>query len=235
MIDIHSHLLPDVDDGVETFDDSLEILQEFSNHGVKKVIVTPHYIRETIYNSPKSDNLKLLHELKKLMKEQKIDVELFIGNEIHIDREISLLLKSKKISSLADSKYLLIELPMTGAYDGYEEIFFNLQAEGYTIILAHPERYLSAQRDFSILERLRSQDILFQCNLGSIIGQYGHKAMKTVKKLAKNDMIFAFGTDTHHMRDFYEIDDAIYNLTKIYGEAKLDVLLNDNPHKILAK
>ncbi len=235
MIDIHSHLLPDVDDGVETFDESLEILQELSNHGVDKLIVTPHYIQETIYNSPKSDNLKLLHELKKLMKESDIDIELYIGNEIYIDREIGTLLKNKKISTLADSKYLLVELPMTGSFEGYEEIFFDLQAEGYIVVLAHPERYLSIQKDFSITERLARQGVLFQCNLGSVIGQYGHRAAKTIKKLAKKDMIFAFGTDTHHMRDFYEIDDAIYNLTKIYGEAKLDVILNDNPLKILSK
>ena len=235
MIDIHSHLIPDVDDGVETFDESLDILQELSNHGIDKVIITPHYIQETIYNSPKSDNLKLLHELKKLVKESNIDIELYMGNEIYIDREIATLLKKKKIAPLADSKYLLVELPMTGHFEGYEEIFFDLQAEGYKVILAHPERYVTIQKDFSILERLASQGILFQCNLGSIIGQYGHRATKTVKKLAKKDMIFAFGTDTHHMRDFYEIDDAIYNLTKIYGEAKLDVLLSDNPHKILAE
>ena len=233
MIDIHSHLLPDVDDGVETFDESVDILRELSKHGVKKVIATPHHIPETIYNSPRSDNLKLLHELKKIMLEEGVDVDLYLGNEIYINHDISRLIKEKSISTLGDSEYLLIELPMSGTYEGYEDIFYNLQAEGYTVILAHPERYIATQKDFSILERLHNLGILFQCNLGSAVGQYGRKAEKTLKKLAKKDYIFSFGTDTHHLRDFSEIDDAIYFLTKIYGKAKLDVLLTDNPLKIL--
>ena len=233
MIDLHSHLLPDVDDGVEYFDESIEILQEFKKYGIKKVVLTPHYVPETIYNSPRSDNLKLLHELKKIMKEENIDIDLFLGNEIYINHDISKLIQDKIISPINDSRYLLIELPMSGVFDGYEDIFYDLQTEGYKVILAHPERYITTQKDFSILERLHNLNILFQCNLGSIVGQYGHKAQKTIKKLAKKDMIFAFGTDTHHFRDFSEIEKAIHLLTRIYGKAKLDVLLTDNPLKIL--
>lgn len=233
MIDLHSHLLPDVDDGVEVFDESVEIIRELMRHGIKKIVVTPHYIPETIYNSPRADNLKLLHELKKSLQDEKLDVELFIGNEIYINSDISTLIKNKVISTLGDSKYLLVELPMSGVYEGYEDIFYNLQAEGYKVILAHPERYLSTQKDFSILERLHNLGILFQCNIGSIAGQYGHKAEKTTKKLAKKDMIFAFGTDVHRLRDFSDIDKAITILTRIYGKAKLDKLLVDNPLKVL--
>lgn len=233
MIDLHSHLLPDVDDGVEVFDESVEIIRELMRHGIKKIVVTPHYIPETIYNSPRADNLKLLHELKKSLQDEKLDVELFIGNEIYINSDISTLIKNKVISTLGDSKYLLVELPMSGVYEGYEDIFYNLQAEGYKVILAHPERYLSTQKDFSILERLHNLGILFQCNIGSIAGQYGHKAEKTTKKLAKKDMIFAFGTDVHRLRDFSDIDRAITILTRIYGKAKLDKLLVDNPLKVL--
>ncbi|MBR3319587.1 hypothetical protein IKG06_03745 [Candidatus Saccharibacteria bacterium] len=233
MIDLHSHLLPDVDDGVEVFDESIEIIRELARHGIKKIVLTPHYVPETIYNSPRSDNLKLLHELKKSMQDESLDLELFLGNEIYINGDISSLVKDKIISPLGNGKYLLIELPMSGIYEGYEDIFYNLQIEGFSIILAHPERYISMQKDFSILERLHNLGILFQCNLGSIVEQYGHKAKKTVKKLAKKDMIFAFGTDVHHFRDFSDIDKAIALLTKIYGKAKLDKLLVDNPLKVL--
>ncbi|MBR3319763.1 hypothetical protein IKG20_00430 [Candidatus Saccharibacteria bacterium] len=233
MIDLHSHLLPAIDDGVETFEESLEILEEMANHGVTKVILTPHYIPDTIYNSSRADNLKLSSELQKEAYDSGIDVELHLGNEIYITPEISNLLKEKKISTLAGSEFLLIELPMSGNFEGYEDIFYNLQVEGYRIVLAHPERYISTQKDFSILERLHNQGILFQCNLGSIIGQYGKHAEKTLKKLAKKDLIFAFGTDVHHFRNFDEIDEAVFQLTRIYGEAKLGLLLEDNPLRIL--
>lgn len=233
MIDLHSHLLPAIDDGVDTFEESLEILREMNKHGVTELFLTPHYIKDTIYDSPRSDNIKLIAELKRAVMQEGIDVDLHLGNEIFITHEASKLLKEKILSPLGGSKYLLIELPMSGVFEGYEDIFHDLSCEGYKIVLAHPERYVAIQKDFSILERLTNLGILFQCNLGSIVGQYGHHAEKTVKKMAKKDMIFAFGTDTHHMRNFNEIDESLYRLTKIYGEAKLDVLLKDNPLKIL--
>ena len=233
MIDLHSHLLPAIDDGVDTFEESVEILQELATHGITELFLTPHYIPETIYNSPRADNLKLFGELEKAVKEETdLDLKLHLGNEIYITPEISQLLKEKTLSPLSDSKYLLVELPMSGIFDGYEDIFRDLVAEGYQIILAHPERYLSVQKDFKILERLKGLGVLFQANLGSIIGQYGRHAQKTVKKMTKQDLIFCFGTDTHHMRDFAEIDLALAKLEKIYGKAKLDVLLTDNPLKI---
>jgi len=233
MIDLHSHLLPAIDDGVDTFEESLAILKELRKHGIDEIFLTPHYISDTIYDSPRSDNLKLLSELKNATVEERIDIELHIGNEVYVSPDVSRLLQRKVLSTLGDSKYLLIELPMSGVFDGYEDIFQNLVAEGYTVILAHPERYISIQKDFSILERLTSLGVLFQSNLGSIVGQYGRHAQKTVKKMAKKDYIFAFGTDTHRLRDFSEIDEAILRLKKIYGEAKLGVLLEDNPYKIL--
>ena len=233
MIDLHSHLLPAIDDGVETFEEGIDILRELKKHGINELFVTPHYIAETIYDSPRSDNLKLLGELKKAIAEENIDIKLHIGNEIYIAPEISWRLRDKTLSSLGGSKYLLIELPMSGVFEGYEDIFRNLIAEGYIVILAHPERYISIQKDFAILGRLKNIGVLFQANLGSIVGQYGRHAQKTIKKMAKKDLIYAFGTDTHHMRDFSEIDEAIHLLTKIYGEAKLAVLLEDNPLKIL--
>ncbi len=235
MIDLHSHLLPAIDDGVDTFEESLEILRELKKHGITESFITPHYIKETIYDSPRTDNLKLITELKRAVAAEELGINLHLGNEIYISQDISTLLREKILSPLADSSYLLIELPMSGVFENYEDVFHNLMLEGYKIILAHPERYITIQRDFSILERLTSLGILFQCNLGSINGQYGRHAAKTTKKMAKKDMIFAFGTDTHHMRNFNEIDDSIYRLTKIYGEAKLDVLLKDNPLKILKR
>lgn len=233
MIDLHSHLLPAIDDGVDTFEESVEILQELAAHGITEIFLTPHYIEETIYNSPRADNLKLLGELKKAIKEEtSLDLKLHLGNEIYITKDISRLLKNKTLSSLNDSKYLLVELPMSGLFEGYEDIFRDLKTEGYQIILAHPERYISVQKDSKLLERLKSLGVLFQANLGSIIGQYGRHAQKTVKKMAKKDLIFCFGTDVHHLRDFSEIDLALEKLEKIYGKAKLDVLLTDNPLKI---
>ncbi|MBQ2638174.1 hypothetical protein IJF89_00635 [Candidatus Saccharibacteria bacterium] len=234
MIDLHTHLLPAIDDGADTFEESVAILQELAAHGITELFLTPHYIPATIYDSPRADNLKLLAELKKALKEETdLNLKLHLGNEIYLTPQISQLLKRKVLSPLGDSRHLLVELPISGLFDSYENIFANLIAEGYQIVLAHPERYLSVQKDFKLLKRLDSLGILFQANLCSIIGQYGRRAQKTVKKMAKKDLIFCFGTDTHHARDFSEIDLALAKLTKLYGKAKLDTLLVDNPLKII--
>ncbi len=160
-------------------------------------------------------------------------VKLYLGNEIYIDQNIAQRLKKGIISPLADSKYLLVELPMSGEYEGYEDILLSLIQAGYKVILAHPERYHTSHKKLDKLIELRDMGVLFQCNLGSIIGQYGKNAQKTIKKLAKADMIYCFGTDIHHRRDYSEITKAQKKLRKYYSEEELQTLLDTNPRKIL--
>lgn len=230
MIDIHSHLLPGVDDGVKNLDESIEIIKNLSYRGISDLIITPHYVTETTWTSPRQKNRLIFAKLQERAKD--IPVNLYLGNEIYIDRNIEKLLKDYEISSLADSKFLLIELPMSGEFEDFESILTDLLSKGYRVILAHPERYHSFQKDFKIIERLHENGILFQCNLGSVLGQYGHKPAKLVKKLAKLDLIFCFGTDIHHVRDYSEINKAQKKLERYYTEFELDQILDKNPRQI---
>ena len=229
MIDIHAHLLPDIDDGVRTFTDSLAILRGLADQGVTDIIVTPHYIAETEWDNKRYQNQRLLAELKE--KAADIPVNLYLGNEIYIDRNIEKLLKNRTISPLADSKYLLIELPMSGEFEGSEDIFLSLLQNGWKVILAHPERYHN--HNYDKLVELHNMGVLFQCNLGSIIGQYGKNAQKTIKKLLKDDLIFCFGTDIHHTRNYAEITKAQKKLRKYYSADQLQAVLETNARKIL--
>ncbi len=231
MIDIHSHLLPGVDDGVKTFEESVEIIKNLSYRGVSDIIITPHYITETTWTSPRQKNRLIFAKLQERASE--IPVNLYLGNEIYIDRSIDQLLKKYEISSLADSKFLLVELPISGEFDDYESILTDLLLKGYRVILAHPERYHTIQKNPKIIERLHENGVLFQCNLGSILGQYGHKPQKLVKKLAKANLIFCFGSDIHHIRDYSEINKAQKKLENYYTEFELDQILDKNPRQIL--
>ncbi len=233
MIDIHSHILPGIDDGAKSFEQSLDILRGLSGQGITDVICTPHFIAETKITSPKSTNTKLLDELKKRVEDENIDINLHLGNEIYIDRDIAKFIRTRKISPLADSKYLLIELPMSGEFAQYQDIFLSLQRKGWTVILAHPERYHSFQKDDKELQELFGKGVLFQCNLGSFIGQYGKNAKKLARKLAKENQIFCFGTDIHRPRNYSEIAKAIKKLSKYYGPAGLNQLLVVNPSMIV--
>lgn len=233
MIDIHSHILPGIDDGAKSFEQSLDILRGLSGQGITDVICTPHFIAETKITSSKAANTKLLEELKKRIEAENIDINLHLGNEIYIDRDIAKFIRTRKISSLADSKYLLIELPMSGEFAQHQDIFLSLQRKGWTVILAHPERYHSFQKDDKELQELFGKGVLFQCNLGSFIGQYGKNAKKLARKLAKENQIFCFGTDIHRPRDYSEIAKAIKKLSKYYGPAGLNQLLVVNPSMIV--
>lgn len=231
MIDVHSHILYGIDDGSKSIEESIDIINGLKSQGFTDLILTPHYVAETIYTSEKNKNKKILEKIKKEVK----DINIYLGNEIYVDRFISDLLKTGKISSLAGSKYLLIELPMSGEFDGFEDIFDSLRHEGYKVILAHPERYSATHHDFSILERLQDSGVLFQCNYGSFIGQYGKNSKKTVEYLARNKMIFTLGTDIHHPRDYSEIAKSLKRLQKFYSKDEIENLTCKNPHKILAK
>lgn len=234
MIDTHSHILPGIDDGSKSIEESLDILRGLSEQGISELFCTPHYINESKHSSPRKANEKILAELQEKATKQGIKIKLHLGNEIYIDRDILKFIRAKKLAPLSDrKKYLLIELPMSGKYPQYEDIFRYIQQKGWTIILAHPERYHSTQKDYSIIEKLHESGILFQCNLGSFVGQYGRHAKKTVQKIAKEQLIFCLGTDIHHRSNYNEISKAIKKLQKYYDEKSLDRILTKNAHSIL--
>lgn len=233
MIDIHAHILPGIDDGAETISDSVEIVRELAAQGVTDIVVTPHYMDETIYTSPRTRNLVLLNKLKRALKYEDVKVRVYLGNEIYITERIADLIWGGKISTMAEGKYILVELPMSGEYPGYEDIFLELMNNGYKVILAHPERYHTAQEDYDVLRELHEMGVLFQCNIGSILGQYDKQAKKTIQRLASDKWIFAFGTDIHHCRGEGYIEAAMKKLLKYYDEHELNKVLVTNPKKIL--
>ena len=233
MIDIHSHILPGVDDGARSFDESVEIARMLSSCGVTDIVATPHFIRETNFVSPVANNRKIVKELKNRLKAEAIDVNIYLGNEIYIDEDIVGLLRSGQISPLAGSKYLLIELPLNDEFSNYEDHLCNLIEDGYKVVLAHPERYAIAQEDYGILEDLYELGVLFQCNIGSVYGKYGKSAQKLLKKLAKDKKIFTFGSDAHHPGSSQSFDLAYKKLLKYYNERELRELLVKNPRKII--
>ena len=203
MIDIHSHLLFGVDDGSRTLEESVHVIKKLSEVGYTDIILTPHYINDSTYVSTREENLDVLKRLKVGLIRNNVNVNLYLGNEIYIDSEIANLLKNNIISSLNDTKYLLIELPMSGENEIYYDVFLDLINMGYKVILAHPERYISFQKDFNKVYELKELGVLLQSNVGSILGDYGKGAKKTIKRLLKENLITFMGTDIHHNKEEY--------------------------------
>lgn len=198
--DLHSHILPGIDDGARTLDESVEMVRELADLGVRRVVATPHYMVETIYTSPRKENLKLVRKLQKRLDAEGILVEVLLGNEIYINEQIEELVSLGLVAPLDGSEYLLVELPMSGEYPGYKDILAELMSDGFKVILAHPERYATVQEDFGVVEELYDAGVLLQCNLGSFAGQYGKSAQKVAEKLVASGMVFGFGSDIHRVR-----------------------------------
>lgn len=233
MIDIHSHILPGIDDGAVSIEDSIAMLEELAGHGVTDVIATPHFMNETAYVSPRSVNKKVFTELKGKIKSLGIKINIYLGNEIYIDKDISRLIEDKKITTLSSSKYLLVELPLNGEFSNYEDYLGSLVNDGYQVILAHPERYSLFQEDYERVLRLHEKGVLYQCNLGSLTNKYGKSAKKLVKRLIKDDLIFAFGSDIHRPGRGEYLEKALKKLAKYYDGAGLKKVLESNPRRII--
>ena len=235
MFDIHCHVLPGVDDGARDFEDSLRILKWLERQGVRGAIATPHYINETEYTSTRKNNVKLVKELRVRAEEAGIKVKIFLGNEIYIDENIAELIEAGKISTMAGSRYILVELPLNGEFSNYEDYLIELTEKGFKVILAHPERYAIVQEDFEIARNLKAKGILLQCNLMSLLGRYGKEAEKTVRRLAREKMVFTFASDTHRAGRAEYLTKARKKMKRYYDEREITRLLMTNPQKILVK
>ena len=233
MIDVHSHILPCVDDGPKSLAGSVAIVRKLVGQGVTDIIATPHYVADTNYVSPKSQNQRVMAVVKRTLEKEGVKVNLYLGNEIYIDNSLLALLKAGKITGLNGSRYLLVELPLDEEYPNYNDILRDLMDAGYIVVLAHPERYSIVQEDYGVAKELYEMGVRFQCNIASILGKYGRGAKKTVKKLIKDNKIFTFGSDIHHAGKKDEILLAQKKLLKYYSEHELHNLLVKNPSKFI--
>lgn len=230
MVDIHNHLLYGIDDGSKSIEESIDVLRDLEQYGYTDIILTPHYITESRYSNPRSDNLERLKVLKEEVKKNNIKIKLHLGNEIFMDDNIYDLLREDIISSLNDTNYLLIELPLSGEYSGYIEVFEYLMGKGYNIILAHPERYIAFQEDFNKVYELEKIGIYFQSNLDSLVGRYGPAAEDMIIRLLKENLISFLATDIHKKKHDYNIwNIAKKKALKYVTEDVFNTLVNDNP------
>lgn len=232
MTDIHSHILFGVDDGSSSIEESIELLKKMSSVGFNKVILTPHYIESSDYTAENKEKLEKLEILKKEVKKNNIDIKIYLGNEIFINKELVNYIEDNKIYSLNNSKYILVELPFHNQILNIEDIMYEIKYKGYIPIIAHPERYTYFQEDYTLVENLKNEGILFQSNYSSILGYFGKSAQKLMKKMLKDKYIDYLGTDIHHIQKTYVIDNfnkIEKKIKKITGEEYyLEILSNCN-------
>ncbi len=229
MIDFHSHILPNIDDGSRSLDETIDMIKEAKKAGFTKIISTSHYI-ERYYEADEEQRTKLINEVKENIQ----GIELYLGSEIYITNQMTELIAEKKASTINNSKYVLFELPMNNKPIDAKEIVFRLIEKGYVPIIAHPERYKYVKENIEYVQELADMGALFQSNYGSSIGMYGKKAQKTQKKLLKEGLIQFFGSDVHTVEQVYpKMPKILKKLRKIISEEELEQLTTQNAQKVL--
>lgn len=206
MTDVHSHILFDVDDGSSSIEESIELLKRLKETGFDNVILTPHYIDGSDYSSLNKEKLEKLNVLREAIKENDIDINIYLGNEIFINDNIIELVNNGSIYSLNNTKYLLIEFPFHNKILSLEDTMFEIIHAGYVPVIAHPERYTYFQEDYTLVDSLKDSGVMFQSNYSSILGFYGKNAEKLFKYMLKKGYIDFLGTDIHHINKSYVLD-----------------------------
>lgn len=209
--DMHSHLLPGLDDGAETVDHSVELLRAMQALGYRKLVMTPHIMGDFFRNTPATVQAALQQLRTAAAAAGITDVELEAAAEYYLDEWFVRKLEAgeKLLSFGGDKRYLLLETSYINEPFNFEEVVFNLKSLGYQPVLAHPERYTYLHGRFAELEKIRANGVLLQINLNSLAGYYSSGAKRVAEKLVDAGLVDMVGTDAHHLRHTSTLRDKV--------------------------
>jgi tyrosine-protein phosphatase YwqE len=206
-VDIHSHLLPGIDDGVKTLSESISIIKKFKLLGYSKLIITPHVISDYYPNTKEIINQKL-QLVKNELERQKIEIILEASAEYYLDMEFLNLIEEEELIPFMGN-YILFETPCKSKPIILEQAITDLLLKGYIPVLAHPERYhYLHEEDISLYKKLKRQGVLFQVNLKSLHSKSKH-IQSMALKLIKSGLVDFIGSDAHRMKDIINMENII--------------------------
>jgi len=235
MIDLHCHILHDLDDGAKTAVESMQMAQAFVRSGYRTVSATPHMVPGTTW-MPSIDQINTrVAALNQTIKEDGSELEIVTGMEIAIDPQIPDLLDDSRLLTLGNSSCLLIEPSFQQLPPGWEQVIFSILAKGYSILLAHPERCVQLAANPSLIERLIGSGVYLQVNWGSFLGQYGRAVARKAWSMAETGQIHCLATDSHHpeWHNPARIQSATAKLHVMIGQENLQRITTDNPLRVL--
>lgn len=198
--DMHNHLIPGVDDGLSTLDETLTCLRQYAAWGIRRVVCTPHVSQD--YHPNTAGQLReAVKAVQQLIADEQLPIDLSVAAEYLLDEQFDELLRRDELLFFGPKQYVLIETGWAAAPRQLDQWVFDLQRKGYTPVLAHPERYRYYQSEPYLLKQLREQGCLLQLNLMSLAGRYGQKAQKLAQELLREQSISFIGSDLHRPTD----------------------------------
>lgn len=223
-VDLHSHLIPGIDDGAKTIEESLILIKGLADLGFRKIITSPH-IMSGGYNNTPEIILNGRNMVRQALKEAAIDVAFDAWAEYYLDETIMPKIEKRNLLTMGDN-YVLVELSYLMKSFSTTSYFYNLISNGYKVVLAHPERYpYYYSDDLDEYKMLKDQGVYFQLNISSLTGTYGDGARSTAQKLIDSDMIDFVATDLHNMRHLNYIRQAV-QLPYVEKVIRYEKLLN---------
>lgn len=211
VVDMHSHLLPGIDDGSKDLDHTFGMLQKFQELGYKKLIFTPH-IMSGVYDNTPEIILGKLAEVRQLILEYKLDLEVDASAEYYLDETFLEKIKTKNLLPF-NTNYILFECSFRDESILLEEAVFQLQSSGYQPVIAHFERYLPYHGSVQKARELRSQGVLVQVNLNSFSGHYGPDVQKQAELLLKEKLIDFAASDCHRIEHLHILENNLHKKT----------------------
>lgn len=233
MIDMHSHILPNIDDGARNIEETFHLIREAQEVGFEAIIATSHYMEE-YYETNSQERRVWVNAIYQKLQEKNMNINLYLGNEIYLSENIIKLLEEGKASTINDTSYVLFEMPLNVEPLNLYDMIYEMMQYKIIPILAHPERYTFVQEEPELIYDLIQKGVLMQSNYASIIGYYGQKAQILVKKLLENNMVHFLGSDVHRQNTIYpKIPQILEEIKDLVGETKLEELTTINPKLVL--
>ena len=231
MIDIHSHILPNLDDGARSLEESLEMARIAAEDGITHMIATPH-IFNGLSSDPQPD--EILTRVAELQEHLGSMIQILPGNEVHVTHDIVEKLMANKLTRLNQQNYVLIEFPTMHVPIGADLLFNRLQVEGVIPILVHPERNMRIQQRPSIVEKFVRAGVRIQVTAMSVSGRFGAAALQCVERLLKHDCVHFIATDTHRPERRPPIlSEARKAAGRILGAEAASKLVEDHPRAVI--
>ena len=235
FVDAHCHVLPEVDDGAQSMNETRQMLQMAYDEGIRYIIATPHHHPRRGKASPRQlrRQLKLVREEAEKISEK---LRVYLGTEVYFGQDVPDKLKEDKILTMNRTRYVLVEFSPIDSFDYICQGIQQIQMKGFEVILAHIERYRSMREDIGRAEHLADMGVRIQVNAGSITGQSGWKIKRYIKQLMDRDLVFCVGTDAHDPKSRPpQMKKAAEYVKKKYGEEYVRRIFFSNPVIMLKK
>ncbi len=218
MIDVHVHILPDIDDGPATMQEALRLARHLVQEGIRHAIATPHYNDEYPRRSAQ-EVWERVHTLQQELNRNNIPLQLFAGHEARIKPELVEDIQAGRLATLNNSRYLLLELWETHWLPRTEQVFFELRMAGIVPVLAHPERYQRIQKEPEVLQPLLEKGILTQVTASSLLGKQGNTVRRCAEILLKRGLVSCLVSDAHDTeRRAPHITQSLHYAKSLVGE-----------------